>query len=146
MTHGNSRPSGFERFANNLVGGLVKLGVGPRSMRTLFVRGRTSGKWYSTPVNLLELGGTRYLLAPRGVTQWVRNLRAAGTGELRRGRSVETFSAVELPDEAKPVIMQAYLERWHGQVKQFFPGLDASTPQDKLLARAGDYPVFELSS
>jgi deazaflavin-dependent oxidoreductase (nitroreductase family) len=145
MTHGNSRPTGFEQLANKLVGGLVKLGIGPGSMRTLFVRGRKSGKLYSAPVNLLELDGTRYLLAPRGVTQWVRNLRVAGTGELRRGRSVETFTAVELPDEAKPVIIQAYLQRWHGQVKQFFPGLDASTPPEKLLARAGDYPVFELS-
>jgi deazaflavin-dependent oxidoreductase (nitroreductase family) len=145
MTHGNSRPSGFERFANKLVGGLVKLGVGPKSMRTLFVRGRKSGNWYSAPVNLLELDGTRYLLAPRGTTQWVRNLRAAGAGELRRGRFVETFQAVELPDEAKPVIMQAYLQRWHSQVRQFFPGMDASTPLDKLLAKAGDYPVFELS-
>jgi deazaflavin-dependent oxidoreductase (nitroreductase family) len=145
MTHGNSRPTGFEQFANRLVGVAVKLGAGPRSMRTLFVRGRKSGKVYSAPVNLLELDGTRYLLAPRGVTSWVRNLRATGTGELRRGRSVETFTAVELPDEAKPVIMHAYLERWHGQVKQFFPGMDATTPQDKLLARAGDYPVFQLS-
>jgi deazaflavin-dependent oxidoreductase (nitroreductase family) len=145
MTHGNSRPTGFEQVVNRLVGVLVKLGVGPRSMRTLSVRGRKSGKLYSAPVNLLELDGTRYLLAPRGVTGWVRNLRVAGTGELRRGRSVETFTAVELPDEAKPVIIQAYLQRWHGQVKQFFPGLDASTPHEKLLARAGDYPVFELS-
>lgn len=145
MTHGNSRPSGLERLANRLVGTLVKLGAGPRNMRSLSVRGRSSGKWYSTPVNLLELDGIRYLLAPRGTTQWVRNLRAAGSGELRRGRFVETFKAVELPDEAKPVIMQAYLTRWHSQVKQFFPGLDASAPLDKLLARAGDYPVFELS-
>ncbi|MEV6242207.1 nitroreductase [Lentzea sp. NPDC051838] len=145
MTHGNSRPTGFEQFANRLVGVAVKLGLGPRSMRTLFVRGRKSGKVYSAPVNLLELDGTRYLLAPRGVTSWVRNLRVVGTGELRRGRAVEAFSATELPDEAKPVIMHAYLERWHGQVKQFFPGMDATTPQDKLLARAGDYPVFQLS-
>ncbi|MDX8035612.1 nitroreductase/quinone reductase family protein [Lentzea sp. BCCO 10_0856] len=145
MTHGNSRPSGFEQFANRLVGSLVKLGTGPRSMRSLSVRGRSSGKWYSTPVNVLDLDGTRYLLAPRGTTQWVRNLRAAGSGELRRGRFVETFKAVELPDEVKPVIIQAYLKRWHGQVKKFFPGMDASTPLDKLLARAGDYPVFELS-
>ncbi|SFR20115.1 deazaflavin-dependent oxidoreductase, nitroreductase family [Lentzea waywayandensis] len=145
MTHGNSRPSGFERFANKLVGRLVALGVGPRSMRSLSVRGRSSGKWYSSPVNLLELNGTRYLLAPRGTTQWVRNLRAAGSGELRRGKFVETFQAVELPDEAKPVIMQSYLQRWHSQVKQFFPGLDASSSLDELLARAGDYPVFELS-
>jgi deazaflavin-dependent oxidoreductase (nitroreductase family) len=145
MTHGNSRPTGFEQFANKLVGGLVKLGIGPGSMRSLSVRGRSSGKWYSTPVNVLDLDGTRYLLAPRGTTQWVRNLRAAGSGELRRGRFVETFQAAELPDEAKPVIIQAYLERWYSQVKRFFPGLDATTELDKLLARAGDYPVFELS-
>jgi hypothetical protein len=101
MTHGNSRPTGFEQFVNKLVGGLVKLGAVPKHMRSLSVRGRKSGKSYSAPVNLLELDGTRYLLAPRGTTQWVRNLRAAG--------------------------------------------LDASTPLDKLLARAGDHPVFELS-
>jgi deazaflavin-dependent oxidoreductase (nitroreductase family) len=145
MTHGNSRPTVFEQLVNKLVGGLVKLGAAPKHMRSLSVRGRKSGRWYSTPVNVLELDGTRYLLAPRGTTQWVRNLRAAGSGELRRGRVVESFSVVELPDEAKPVIMEAYLRRWHSQVKRFFPGLDATTPRHELLGRAGDYPVFELS-
>jgi deazaflavin-dependent oxidoreductase (nitroreductase family) len=77
---------------------LMRLGMIP----TLAVPGRTSGEWRTVPVNVLEIDGLRYLVAPRGDTQWVRNLRATGRGELRRRGRVEPFRATEIPDNEKP--------------------------------------------
>ncbi len=89
----------------------------------LAVRGRKTGRWHTVPVHVLEYGGQRYLLAPRGETDWVRNLRAAGGGELRwRGR-IERFQAVEVPDAEKPPLIQAYLQRWGAQVRVQFVAL-----------------------
>jgi hypothetical protein len=87
---------------------LMRLGIVP----TLAVRGRVSGEWRTVPVNVLQLEGQRYLVAPRGDTEWVRNLRVTGRGELRRLTSVEAFRATELPHSEKPRIIQAYLARW----------------------------------
>lgn len=72
---------------------LMKVGLVP----TLAVRGRRSGEWRTVPVNMLELDGQRYLVAPRGDTHWARNLRASGRGELRTRRGAEEFDAVEVP-------------------------------------------------
>jgi deazaflavin-dependent oxidoreductase (nitroreductase family) len=109
---------------------LMRVGMIP----TLAVRGRTSGEWRTVPVNVLELDGQRYLVAPRGDTQWVRNLRATGRGELRwRGR-VEPFRAIEIPDNEKPRVIEAYLARWGYQVKGYF----------KALPDPADHPVFRI--
>jgi deazaflavin-dependent oxidoreductase (nitroreductase family) len=110
--------------------------------RVLYVRGRSSGQWRSNPVNVLTHDGHRYLVAPRGHTQWVRNLRAAGGGELRVGRKVEQFTATELADEQKPEILRAYLKRWKLEVGVFFDGVGADAPDSKLLELAPGYPVF----
>jgi deazaflavin-dependent oxidoreductase (nitroreductase family) len=130
---------------NRGVRGLTSLGVSVLGSRELRIRGRVSGEWRTTPVNLLTLDGQRYLLAPRGVTQWVRNLRAAGGGELRLGRRVEAFTARELPDEAKVPVMREYLRRWKWEAGQFFPGLDASAAEDSLAAAAAGFPVFAIT-
>ncbi|HTP17866.1 MAG TPA: nitroreductase/quinone reductase family protein, partial [Streptosporangiaceae bacterium] len=90
--------------------------------------------------------GSRYLVAPRGHTQWVRNLRAAGGGELRVGKRVEAFTAAELPDDQKPEILRAYLRRWKFEVGVFFDGVDAHAPDAKLLEIAPGYPVFRISA
>ena len=101
------RPSWLiSRVVNPL---LMRLGVVP----TLRVRGRKTGRWRSVPVNVLELDGERFLVAPRGETDWVRNLRAAGSGQLQYGRRrIERFTAVEVPDAEKPRLIAAYLDRW----------------------------------
>ena len=109
---------------------LMRLGLVP----TLAVRGRRSGRWRTVPVNVLELDGARYLIAPRGETDWVRNLRAAGGGELRRGRRAEAFRAVEVPDEERPPLIGTYLERWGYQVKGQF----------QALPDPSDHPVFRI--
>ena len=129
---------------NRAVRGLTRLGLSIRDSRELRVRGRTSGVWRSTPVNLLTVDGVSYLVAPRGTTQWVRNLRAAGSGELRVGRRVQPFTAEELPDQAKPPLLRAYLGRWKFEIGAFFPGVSPDASDDQLAGIAPGYPVFRI--
>lgn len=125
---------------------LTRAGVSVWGSRVLRVRGRTTGAVRETPVNLLTLDGTRYLVAPRGVTQWVRNLRAAGGGELALGRATERFRAIELADEQKPDILRAYLKRWKFEVGAFFDGVDADSPAEELQRIAPRHPVFRIEA
>jgi len=130
---------------NRAVAGLTKLGISVWGSRVLYVRGRSSGEWRSTPVNLLTHRGERYLVAPRGTTQWVRNLRAAGGhGELHLGRRVEPFRATELGDDAKPDVLRAYLKRWKMEIGVFFNGVGPDASDDKLREIAPGYPVFQI--
>ena len=108
---------------NRLVAGLTRLGVSIAGSRVLEVKGRKSGEWRQTPVNLLELEGDRYLVAPRGNTQWVRNMRVSGGGRLVRGRRVEEFTATEVPEDERPPLLRAYLEKWKWEVGAFFDGV-----------------------
>lgn len=146
MTTRYVKPGALTGIFNEAVAGLTKLGISIWGSRVLYVRGRTSGEWRSTPVNLLTFEGDRYLVAPRGTTQWVRNIRAAGEGELHLGRRAEPFAAVELPDDAKPPVLRAYLKRWKMEVGVFFDGVDASAPDSKLREIAPGYPVFRVQS
>ena len=130
---------------NPLVQVLTGLGVSVWGSRTLRVRGRSSGEWRSNPVNLLLHDGEYYLVAPRGVTQWVRNLRAAGSGELRLGRSTQTFEATELDDTDKIEVLRAYLQRWKVEVGVFFDGVSATSPIAELNRIAPSHPVFRLT-
>ncbi|HSN02450.1 MAG TPA: nitroreductase family deazaflavin-dependent oxidoreductase, partial [Acidimicrobiales bacterium] len=130
---------------NRVVRLLTEAGISVWGSRTLSVRGRTSGQWRSTPVNLLTHGGVDYLVAPRGVTQWVRNLRAAGTGEVRVGRRTRTFSATELDDDAKVEVLRAYLRRWKMEVGVFFDGVSATSAPSELARIAPHHPVFRLT-
>ena len=113
--------------------------------RVLEVRGRKTGEPRRTPVNLLTLDDVRYLVAPRGNTQWVRNLRAQGGGRLLLGRRAERFTAVELPnDDAKVPILRAYLERWKWEVGAFFGGVGPDSADAELLRIAPDHPIFRI--
>jgi deazaflavin-dependent oxidoreductase (nitroreductase family) len=135
----------MNRIFNKSVEGLTRHGISIWGSRVLAVRGRTSGEWRTTPVNPLTHDGKRYLVAPRGHTQWVRNMRVAGGGELRVGRRVENFTAAELPDEQKPDVLRAYLKRWKFEVGVFFDGVGPDAPDEKLLAIAPGYPVFLIT-
>lgn len=137
-------PKSPTAVANVLVRGLVKLGVNLAGGRVLAVRGRVSGEWRETPVNLLPYEGERYLVAPRGHTQWVRNLRVAEEGTLRLGRRVEWFTAVEVPDEEKVPLLREYLRRWAWEVGAFFENLDAKSSDEDLAAAAPGFPVFRV--
>jgi deazaflavin-dependent oxidoreductase (nitroreductase family) len=138
-------PGWFTRNVfNRAVNGLTKLGISVMGSRELRVRGRKTGEWRKVPVNLLTFEGTRYLVAPRGHTQWVRNLRASGSGELRVGRRVESFRATELADDDKVEVLRAYLKRWKVEVGVFFGGVSADSADDELRRIAPDHPVFRL--
>ena len=121
------------------------MGVSVLGSRVLEVRGRTSGEPRQVPVNLLTVDGQRYLVAPRGETQWVRNLRASG-GEaiLLLGRRREGVAATELADEEKPPLLRAYLKRWKAEIGVFFKGVGPDASDEELLRIAPGYPVFRL--
>jgi deazaflavin-dependent oxidoreductase (nitroreductase family) len=137
------RPGWFTRHVfNPSIAVLTRAGLSVWGSRELRVRGRTSGEWRAVPVNLLTYEGKRYLVAPRGHTQWVRNLRVAKEGELRVGRLTEAFRATEVSDTEKPPILRAYLKRWKAEVGVFFDGVSAKSSDDELRRIAPDHPVF----
>ena len=144
--HHYGKPGWFTRNVfNRLVAFLTRRGVSVWGSRELRVRGRKSGEWRSVPVNLLTLGDQDHLVAPRGHTQWVRNLRAAGEGELRVGRHVELFQATELSDTDKVEVLRAYLAKWKLEVAVFFDGVTAESPDEELARIAPRHPVFVVS-
>jgi deazaflavin-dependent oxidoreductase (nitroreductase family) len=139
------RPGWFTKYVfNAAVAAATRLGVSVLGSRVLEVRGRSSGEWRRTPVNLLVLGDQRYLVAPRGHTQWVRNMRVSHGGRLLLGRRVEPFDAVEVPDEEKPPILRAYLKRWKAEVGVFFEGVGPESSDEELRGIAPNHPVFRL--
>jgi deazaflavin-dependent oxidoreductase (nitroreductase family) len=141
------KPGWFTRHVfNPLVALLTRAGVSVLGSRELRVRGRKSGEWRTTPVNLLEYDGRQYLVAPRGHTQWVLNMRAAHAGELRVGRRIEPFTATELSDDEKPALLRAYLKRWKAETGVFFGGVDANSPESELQRIAPDHPVFRIEA
>jgi deazaflavin-dependent oxidoreductase (nitroreductase family) len=139
-------PKRADELFGTVVARLTRMGLTVAGSRVLAVRGRTSGEWRTVPVNPMTVDGERYLVAPRGHTQWVRNMRAAGGGELRRGRRAEAFTAVELPDADKPPVLREYLRRWAWEAGRFFEGIDATSSDEELLAVAPGFPVFRIAS
>jgi deazaflavin-dependent oxidoreductase (nitroreductase family) len=136
-------PTRFERLFSRLFGMLVGLGLGLRHNYLLEVRGRRSGRLHATPVDVLDQGGRRFLVAGRGETQWVRNARASGRVVLRKGRRSEEFRVRELPDAEKPEVLNAYLDRFKLTVQRYFP-VPAGSPPTAFAPLARRYPVFEL--
>jgi hypothetical protein len=136
-------PSPLERFFNRAFGALVGMGLGPRDYYLLRVRGRKSGRVYGTPVSLVSLHGVRFLVAPRGRTQWVRNAEASGEVVLKRGSGHRRFRLHALADADKPPVLSAYLDRYRSVVQRYFP-LPAGAPTHAFAAIAERYPVFEL--
>jgi len=139
------RPGWFTTHVfNRGVAWMTRAGISVWGSRVLEVRGRKTGEPRRTPVNLLEFGGARYLVAPRGHTQWVRNLRASGEGRLWLGRRSEPFTATEVPDDDKPPLLRAYLKRWKAEVGVFFGGVGPDSSDQELRRIAPDHPVFKL--
>jgi deazaflavin-dependent oxidoreductase (nitroreductase family) len=136
-------PSPMERIFNRLLGFLVGLGLGFSYNYLLKVRGRKTGKIYSTPIDLLELNGKRFLVAPRGRTQWVRNAEAAGEVSLKRGRLEQRFQLRALEDREQLQVIKAYLDRFQREVQRYFP-VQAGSPPEAFRDVAASYPAFEL--
>ncbi|MFD8747067.1 nitroreductase family deazaflavin-dependent oxidoreductase [Streptomyces sp. NPDC059616] len=140
------RGSALNVRMNGLVGRLARHGLSMFGSAEMSVRGRKSGQMQRVPVNPHTHEGAQYLVSARGHSQWVRNMRAAGGGELRVGRKVREFTAVEIPDdEQKSLVIRAYLERWGWQVNDYFQGVTAESTDTELLAACPDHPVFRIS-
>lgn len=132
---------------NPVIAGLARLGVGLRGAHELRVRGRRSGKWRTVPVNPLTVDDVVHLVAPRGHTEWVRNLRASGTCELRLGRRTTAYAATEITDaERAAPLLRAYLGRWKPEVGRYFGDLTPDSDHAAFAARADEFPVFTLEA
>ena len=139
------RPGWFDlKLQNPAIAALTRAGISVWGSRLLRVRGRTSGEWRTAPVNVLTYEGQRYIVAPRGQTHWVRNLRVAGSGELLIGRRAEQFKASEIGEAERVPILRAYLKRWKFEVGRFFSGVSADSPELELRRIAPDHPVFRV--
>jgi deazaflavin-dependent oxidoreductase (nitroreductase family) len=136
-------PSAGERVFNRIFGFLVGLGLGYSYNYLLQVRGRKSGRLYSTPIDLLELGGKRFLVAPRGRTQWVRNAEAAEEVTLKKGKTQQRFQLRPIPNANKPEILKAYLDTFKREVQSYFP-VAAGSPVQAFSELTQSYPAFEL--
>jgi deazaflavin-dependent oxidoreductase (nitroreductase family) len=139
------KPSIIEAFFNKAFGFYVGLGLGFSHNYLLEVRGRKTGRVYSTPIDLLELDGRKYLVAPRGRAQWVRNAESAGKVVLKRGRARQTFLIHPLADTDKPRVLKSYLDRFHREVQRYFP-VPAGSGEQAFVAIAPSYPAFELTA
>jgi deazaflavin-dependent oxidoreductase (nitroreductase family) len=136
-------PSAFEAMFNRTFGFLAGMGMAPKFIYLLEVRGRKSGKIFRCPVNLMEVSGKQILVAPRGRTQWVRNAEAAGEIVLKRGSYRKAFGLRVIEDADKPGLLKEYLDRYASAVGKFFP-VAAGSPVEAFRGIAGNYPVFEL--
>ncbi|MFF8914675.1 nitroreductase family deazaflavin-dependent oxidoreductase [Streptomyces sp. NPDC015032] len=136
----------FNIRLNSVIGWLARRGVSLLGTAELSVRGRRSGQMQRIPVNPHTHEGAQYLVSARGHSQWVRNMRVAGGGELRVGRRIRAFTATEIADDArKALILRAYLERWGWEVNQYFQGITAKSTDAELLAACPDHPVFRIA-
>jgi deazaflavin-dependent oxidoreductase (nitroreductase family) len=136
-------PSALERLFNKAFGALVGWGLGPRGYYLLQVKGRRTGRVYSMPVIVLEIGGSMFLVAPRGRTQWARNVEATPDVTLARGSLRPVYRVRAVPDDEKPPVLSVYLERFRSVVQRYFP-LPAGAPPAAFAPIAARYPVFQL--
>jgi deazaflavin-dependent oxidoreductase (nitroreductase family) len=136
------RQTHLRRLGNLLVAPLARLGLAGKRMHVLTVRGRKSGRRYSTPVQLVLENGRRWLVAPYGAGGWVKNARAAGEVELTRALRTTRHPIEEVgPAEAAP-ILRDYL-RSTPIVKAYFDA-DRDAPLEAFAAEADRHPVFRL--
>lgn len=132
------------RFFNRLMQMLIRLGLAPRGMYLLTVKGRKTGQPYSTPVTLIEEAGKRWLVSPYGEVSWVRNARAAGYVSLRRGRRAETVEIIEVEPEESGPVLKKYLKR-EPITRPYFE-VQVDSPLEAFMAEAARHPVFRIGA
>jgi hypothetical protein len=146
MTVRYDEPPRAARAANRLIRRLAELGISIAGTRALRVRGRTTGKFRSVVINVLTVDGVDYLVSPRGTTQWVRNVRAAGVVEVGPRWRRRRLGAAEVAEAAKPDLLRRYLDKWYWEVKGHIAGLNPGSSDDELRAAAPSIPVFALAT
>jgi deazaflavin-dependent oxidoreductase (nitroreductase family) len=138
-------PNRTARAANALIGWLAELGISIAGTRALRVGGRKTGKLRGVVVNVLKVDGVDYLVSPRGNTQWVRNVRAAGVVDMGPRWHRRRVRTTEVADAAKADLLRRYLDRWYWEVKGHIAGLTPDSGDDELHAAAPSIPVFALT-
>ncbi len=138
------KPTAMDRIAGQVFGALLRVGIGFGHNFILEVRGRKTGKLFSTPVNLLLYGGKTYLCASRGETQWVRNARAAGRVTLVKGSRREEYTVRELPVAERAAPLKEFLDRFATSVQRYYP-VKKGSPVSAFEECAKTMPVFELA-
>ena len=136
-------PRAVERAFGRILTSLIWVGLVRGHFYVLEVRGRTSGRTISLPVDPLDFAGHRYLVCARGNSNWVRNARAAGQIVLARALRRQAYAVRELPPEMRPPVLKAYLDRFANEVQRFFP-VPKGSPVESFNDLAIRYPVFEL--
>ena len=136
-----NKPTGLTKLINSTLRLFASLGLSPRDTVALRVRGRKSGNMRSNVVTYVEHDGARYLVAPRGTTEWVRNVRAAGgEASLKHGRS-QSVRLDEVPEAQRPPIIRSYLKKMPAMVRREF-GVQADSPDADIERIAPRHPVF----
>jgi deazaflavin-dependent oxidoreductase (nitroreductase family) len=120
---------------------MLQRGLKIGSQYLLSVRGRKSGELRRTPVSIATVDESRYIVAAFSDAAWVQNVRAAGSGTLRRGRDIEQVRFAELPVLARGPILRAFLQQVRGGVRFF-----GSADPDVVVGAAERYPVFRIDS
>jgi hypothetical protein len=144
MTIRYDEPNLAARAANELIRWLAEAGISIAGTHALRVRGRKTGTLRGVVINLLTVDGRDYVVSPRGDTEWARNARASGAVEMGpRWRSRE-IRITEVGDDAKPELLERYLDRWYWEVKGHVGGLTPQSTRDEMRAAAPAIPVFEL--
>jgi len=138
------RPTKLTQMLNRVMGWLASLGLTPSDTVTLEVKGRSSGAVRSTVVTWVGHEGTRYLVSPRGESEWVRNVRAAGGEAAIRRRGRRNVRLEEMPAEQRAPIIKAYLGKTAMATKQHF-GIDPKADVAEFAAIAGRHPVFRIT-
>ncbi|MGC4934981.1 nitroreductase/quinone reductase family protein [Gordonia sp. DT30] len=138
-------PQPMDARMNGVVRWLANHGINLAGAQTLTVTGRKTGTPQQIPVNPLLFEGSEYLISIRGRTQWVRNARAAGEGQLRRGRRTRHVAIAEVAAEQRAPIIHRYLDKWGWEVGRFLPdGLAADASEAQLAEHAAQIPVFTV--
>jgi deazaflavin-dependent oxidoreductase (nitroreductase family) len=145
MSERYDEPNGVAKAANALIRWLAEQGISIAGTRALRVPGRKTGKPRGVVVNVLTVGDVDYLVSPRGATQWVRNVRAAGAVDMGPRWRRRELRATEVADSAKPELLRRYLDRWYWEVKGHIAGLTPDAGDEELRAAAPSIPVFALA-
>lgn len=138
-----NRPTGLTRASNGFMSWLSAHGIGPKKMVQLEVKGRKSGLPRTVAVNEVNVNGQRYLVAPRGETEWARNARVNPGAVIKRRKS-ENVTLSELPTNERAPIIQAYLRENAWVTKREF-GIDPKAPINEFEAIADKHPVFKIT-
>jgi deazaflavin-dependent oxidoreductase (nitroreductase family) len=124
---------------------MLRVGMSIGGMTLLTVRGRKSGQLRTTPVTIVKHNGQRWITAPFGAVNWVRNLRAAGVATLSVGRHTETISATELPTREAALVLKEHLGSFPSFIRQYYNVTPTSSPEE-FEAEAPLHPVFLVKS